>query len=99
MQGPITKRNLILPSSGETAYAHGPHGGVEPPCSPEAELQPVFAGTFHVVAASGTSTFTTVQVMAVMMVAMSPAFRVCARLQVAHWNFLRLLFAHITFLH
>jgi len=31
-------------------------------------------------------------------VAMSAAHGVSARLQVAHWNFLRLIFAHITFL-
>ena len=30
-------------------------------------------------------------------VAMPAALGVCARLQVAHWNFLCLLFAHITF--
>ena len=31
-------------------------------------------------------------------VAMPAALGVCARLQVEHWNFLRLIFAHITFL-
>ena len=31
-------------------------------------------------------------------VAMPAALGVCAWLQVAHWNFLRVLFVHITFL-
>lgn len=36
---------------------------------------------------------------AVMMMAMSAAFRVCARLQVAHINFLFLFFGHVAFLN
>ena len=67
-----------------------------PPCSRNAELQP---GRPAISAfPAGSSAFTSAQVMAAMMVAVSPAFRICARLQVAPWNCLCLFFAHITFL-
>jgi hypothetical protein len=59
------------------------------------ELQPVFAGAFHVVFARGTLASTELAMTTVVM-AMSAAFGVRRRLKVAHWNFI--LFAHIAFL-
>ena len=59
-----------------------------------AELQVVFAGAFQVV---GTTLASAAEV-AMPVVAMPATFGVFRRLKVAHWDFLRLLFAHITFL-
>jgi hypothetical protein len=61
-----------------------------------AELQPIFAGSFRIV-----GSFASVPSSEMLMtatVAMPAAFGVSARHQVAHRNFLRLLFVHITFL-
>ena len=59
-----------------------------------AELQPVFAGSFRVIGSSTSAPSAEVVMTAV--VAMPTALGVCAWLQVAHGNFLRLIFAHIT---
>jgi hypothetical protein len=61
-----------------------------------AELQPEFAGSFRVIGSSTSAPSAEVVMTAV--VAMPAALGVCAWLQVAHWNFLRVLFVHITFL-
>lgn len=62
-----------------------------------AELQPVFAGPFRAV---GSSTMAPgAEMVMAAAVAMAAALSVSARLQVMHWNFLRLRFAHITFLY
>ena len=58
-----------------------------------ADLQPVFAGAFHVVVARGPFVSTE---LAMTVMAMSAAFGVFRRPKVAHWNFV--LFAHIAFL-
>jgi hypothetical protein len=63
-----------------------------------AELQPVFAGPFRAVAARASASAPGAEVVMTAVVAMPAALGVCARLQVEHWNFLRLIFAHITFL-
>jgi len=71
----------------------GRTGGVDPPCGATAELQPVFAGAFHVVVA----TFVSTADLAMTMVMATPAaFGVFRRPKVAHWSFV--LFAHIAFL-
>jgi hypothetical protein len=59
-----------------------------------AELQPVFAGSFRVIGSSTSAPSAEVVMTAV--VAMPTALGVCAWLQVAHGNFLRVLFVHIT---
>jgi len=59
-----------------------------------AELQPVFAGSFRVIGSSTSAPSTEMAMTAV--VTVPAALGVCARLQVAHWNFLRLIFVHIT---
>jgi hypothetical protein len=63
-----------------------------------AELQPVFAGPFRVVGARASTDAPSSEMMMAAVVAMPAALGVCARLQVVHWNFLCLLFAHVTFL-
>ena len=42
--------------------------------------------------------FTAAQVMAAVMLTVSPALRICARLKVGHSNFLFLFFRHLAFL-
>lgn len=61
-----------------------------------AELQPVFASAFHVIRASGASS--TELVMTAVVAVSAAAHGVCARHEIAHWNFRRLCFVHITFL-
>jgi hypothetical protein len=63
-----------------------------------AGLQPVFAGPFRAVAARASASAPSTEVVMTAVVAMPAALGVCARLQVVHWNFLCLHFAHITFL-
>jgi hypothetical protein len=58
----------------------------------ELDSAPRRIGTFNPVTAA------LVLMMTVAMMAVSAALRVLARLQVAHWVFFRLRFAHITFL-
>ena len=59
-----------------------------------AELQPVFAGSFRVVSAVPSTSAPGPEVMMAAVVAMPAALGIFARLQVAHWNFLRRNFAH-----
>jgi hypothetical protein len=59
-----------------------------------AELQPVFAGAFHLVVA----TFASGAELAMTVVTMPATFGVRRRPKVADWDFLCLLFAHVTFL-
>jgi hypothetical protein len=74
-----------------------PHSGVEPAVRRYAELQPIFAGVFHVIGAGGTMASTTELVMTAV-VAMPATLGVSTRHEVAQWDFVRFLFAHITFL-
>ena len=77
---------ILIISAGRTAE-------LDPAVRCHWELQPVFAGAFHVVVARGPAA-TTDRAMTV--VAMSAAFSILSRLEVPYWNFVR--FAHVTFL-
>ena len=93
---PRLKRDGLRRLPQDSACVRRPHGGVDPPCGATAELQPVFAVAFLVVMARGTVEST--EAAMTMVVAMPAAYGVFRRRKVAHWDFLRFLFVHITFL-
>jgi len=63
-----------------------------------AELQPVFAGPFRAVSVVASTSAPTAKLVMPTVVAMPAARDVAAWLQVEHWKFFRVIFAHITFL-
>jgi hypothetical protein len=92
MQGAIRNAFYFLYVPGKRR--RGPHNGAYPRRAALRQLEPVFAGAFHPVAACLAATAGSA--MAVM--AMSATLSILCWLQVAYWDFLRILFAHITFL-
>lgn len=95
MQGPITFIFLFRPVFWGNGCCMAARR-FEPPCSPDADLEPGRSLVRSAIFPPGT--FVDPLMMAAVMVAMSSAFCVCARLQVRHSHFRFLFFVHVAFL-